>query len=92
MPASAPIPSSFESLLLAFFFELAIDHRAEPRRGTERFAIVVERQIRHVQRIDAARRVHVDDDGDGLPCVVPSRNASRQPQARRACSKPFSMG
>src|SRR5439155_17752659 len=69
---------------LPFFFELFFLGRAEPRRGTQRFAIIVERQVADVERKRARWRLLVDDnrnraafdalaEGDaaaaGKPCV-----------------------
>ena len=49
---------------LAFFFVLFFFGRAQAGRRAERFAVVEQRQIAHVQRQHAARRLLVDDDGD----------------------------
>ena len=64
----------------------------EPRRvdGPERFAVVVERKTRDVTQVHAARRLRFEHDEHGAS-AVPSRNARRQPQERRAEVKPFSM-
>jgi len=56
-----------QSRRLPFFFELAVNQRPETRRRTERLAIVVQRQIRHMQRIAAAWRRQVDHDRDWTP-------------------------
>ena len=78
------------SSVLVLFFELFFFGRTEARRRTQRFAVVVERQAGHVPRVHAARGLRVEHDETGLP-DEPSRNASRQPQARRACTNPFNM-
>lgn len=49
---------------LAFFLEVGVEYRAETRRWTQRLAMIVEREILDVLRIDAARRRLVDDYGD----------------------------
>src|SRR5436309_13300511 len=50
---------------LAFLFELFVFRRAETRRRTQRFPVVEQRQIAHVQRKRAGWRLLVNDDGDG---------------------------
>ena len=73
---------------LALFFELFLFGRAEACRRPKRLAMIVERQIAHVKRQRARWRLLVHDDGDGTaPDAV--RNVMRQPQASRACVKPF---
>ena len=49
---------------LAFFFELFFFGWAEPRRRAECLAVVEQRQIAHVQRERAGRRLLIDDDRD----------------------------
>src|SRR2546430_8649950 len=44
----------------ALFFELFFLGRSESRRCAQRFAVIVERQIAHVQRDGAGRRLLVD--------------------------------
>ena len=76
---------------LSFFFELFFFARTEPRRRTQRLAVVEERQDR--ARAGKAYTPATSDRSTtvtGLPST-PSRKAMRQPQARRACVKPFSM-
>jgi hypothetical protein len=50
---------------LVFFFEVCVEDGTETRRGAQGFATVVQRQILHVERIDAAGRGRVDHNGDG---------------------------
>src|SRR5262249_18176913 len=57
-------PATRAAAGLAFFFELFLFRRHEPRRRTQRFAVVEKRQIAHVERQRAGRRLLVDDDGD----------------------------
>ena len=47
---------------LSFFFELFFFARTEPGRRTQRLAVIEQRQIAHVQRQRARRRLLVDDD------------------------------
>ena len=49
---------------LTFLFVLFFLWRAEPRRGSKRLAVVEEREIAHVERLRAGRRLLVDNDGD----------------------------
>ena len=51
--------------ILAFFFELFFFRRAETRRWTQRFPVIEQGQIAHVQRKRAGWRFLVNDDGDG---------------------------
>src|SRR5205823_5848574 len=46
---------------LRFFFEFFFFRRTESRRGAQRFAIIEQRQVAHVQRERAGRRLLVDD-------------------------------
>src|SRR4029079_19040382 len=48
----------------AFFFVLFFFGRAQASRRAERFALVEQRQITHVQQQHAARRLLVDNDSD----------------------------
>src|SRR5687768_13773656 len=57
------LPSSF--FLPSAFFVVFFDRRERTRRRAERFAIVEQGQIAHVQRQRAARALFVDDHGDG---------------------------
>ncbi len=52
---------------LPFLFVLFFFRWAKPGRRPQCLAMVVERQIAHVQRERAARRLLVDDDGDRTP-------------------------
>src|SRR5687768_7647564 len=49
---------------LALFLELLFLGGAKTRRRTQRFAVVVERQVAHVERQRARRRLRVDDHRD----------------------------
>src|SRR5499427_1117339 len=72
---------------LAFFFEFFLFRRHEPRRRTQRFAVVEERQIPHVERQRAGRRLLVDDDGDRTAFdTLAERNpaAASQPRVRES--------
>ena len=73
----------------ALFFELAVDQRPQPRRGTQRFAVVVKRQIFTCSGFThpGAGRSTITVTG----CRRASRNARRQPQARRVL-KSFQHG
>src|SRR5438067_2532948 len=71
----------------AFLFELFFFGRAEPRRRTQRFAVIEQREIAHVQRQRAAGRFLVHDDGDGTPLdAFPKRDpaATGQPRVRKS--------
>ena len=48
---------------LAFFFEFFFFRRSQSRRRTECLAVVVERQVPHVERKRARRRLLINDDG-----------------------------
>src|SRR2546430_7274701 len=48
------------ALPISLFFELFFLGRSESRRCAQRFAVIVERQIAHVQRDGAGRRLLVD--------------------------------
>src|SRR5262245_18816994 len=72
MPRASPAPSiktagppkRLVGGVSVLFFELFFDRRADAGRRTKRLAVVVQRQPRHVDRMRAPRRLHVDDDGD----------------------------
>jgi hypothetical protein len=49
---------------LTFLFVLFFFGRAQTRRRAQRLAVVEQRQIAHVERQHAPRRLLVDDDGD----------------------------
>src|SRR5580765_1694522 len=50
---------------LSFFLELFFFARSEPRRRTQRLAVVEDRQIAHVQGKSTRRRFLIDDDRHG---------------------------
>ena len=62
------------------FFVFGLFGGQQPRRRAERFAVVEERKIAHVQRQRAARALLVDDDGYGA-----SFDAFAETNAATAC-------
>jgi hypothetical protein len=77
---------------LTFFFKFAVDHRAEPRRRPERFAMVVQRKIGDVLRIGAARRRARDDDCYGTTGGGPFTKCEAAAASKTSVLKAFQHG